>query len=48
VTPPGTKTMTVNPVPSRSFIMIALSASNAALDGAWVGEPALISCRGSS
>src|SRR6516162_7443706 len=33
VTPPGTKTFTVTPVPSRSFAMIALSASSAALDG---------------
>jgi hypothetical protein len=33
VTPPGTKTLTVTPLPSRSFAMIALSASSAALDG---------------
>src|ERR1700730_95944 len=33
VTPPGTRTLTVAPVPSRSFAMIALSASSAALDG---------------
>src|SRR5215831_6102435 len=33
VMPPGTRTLTVTPVPSRSFAMIALSASSAALDG---------------
>ena len=33
VIPPGTKTLTVTPVPSRSFAIIALSASSAALDG---------------
>src|SRR6266851_8405586 len=33
VTPPGTSTLTVTPVPSRSFAMIALSASSAALEG---------------
>src|SRR5271169_3982370 len=33
VTPPGTKTLTVTPVPSRSFAMIAPSASSAALEG---------------
>ena len=33
VTPPGTRTLTVTPVPSRSFAMIALSASSAALEG---------------
>jgi hypothetical protein len=33
VTPPGTETLTVTPVPSRSFAMIALSASSAALEG---------------
>ena len=33
VTPPGTKTLTVTPAPSRSFAMIALSASSAAFDG---------------
>jgi hypothetical protein len=37
VIPPGTKTLTVTPVPSRSFAMIALSASSAALDGPYVG-----------
>ena len=40
VIPPGTSTLTVMPVPSRSFAMIALSASSAALDGPYVGEPA--------
>src|SRR5258705_1028727 len=40
VIPPGTRTLTVTPVPSRSFAMIALSASSAALDGPYVGEPA--------
>src|SRR6267143_6159912 len=40
VTPPGTSNLTVTPVPSRSFAMIALSASSAALDGPYVGEPA--------
>src|SRR5712675_1625705 len=40
VTPPGTRTLTVTPAPSRSFAMIALSASSAALDGPYVGEPA--------
>src|SRR6266849_7168891 len=29
-----------HPVPSRSFAMIAQSASSAALDGPYVGEPA--------
>jgi hypothetical protein len=33
VIPPGTRTLTVTPVPSRSFAMIALSASSAALEG---------------
>ena len=33
VIPPGTSTLTVTPVPSRSFAMIALSASSAALEG---------------
>ena len=33
VTPPGTSTLTVTPVPSRSFAIIALSASSAALEG---------------
>src|SRR5215472_3385554 len=33
VTPPGTSTLTVTPVPARSFAMIAEKASNAALDG---------------
>jgi hypothetical protein len=33
VTQLGTSTTTVTPVPSRSFVMIALSASIAALDG---------------
>src|SRR5713101_7792547 len=32
-TPPGTRTLTMTPVPSRSFAIIALSASSAALDG---------------
>ena len=32
VIPPGTRTLTVTPVPSRSFAMIALSTSSAALD----------------
>src|SRR6202521_1825287 len=40
VIPPGTRTLTVTPVPSRSFAIIALSASSAALDGPYVGEPA--------
>src|ERR1700730_2121282 len=40
VIPPGTRTLTVTPVPSRSFAMIALSASSAALDGPYVGEAA--------
>jgi hypothetical protein len=40
VIPPGTKTFTVTSVPSRSFATIALSASSAALDGPYVGEPA--------
>ena len=31
--PAGTRTLTVTPVPSRSFAMIALSASSAALEG---------------
>ena len=33
VTPPGTSTLTVTPVPSRSFAMIADSASSAAFEG---------------
>ena len=33
VTPPGTSTLTVTPVPSRSFAMIAENASSAAFDG---------------
>ena len=33
VIPPRTKTLTVTPLPSRSFAMIALSASSAASDG---------------
>jgi nucleoside-diphosphate-sugar epimerase len=33
VIPPGTRTLTVTPVLSRSFAIIALSASSAALDG---------------
>ena len=33
VIPPGTSTLTVKPVPSRSLAMIALSASTAALEG---------------
>jgi len=33
VTPPGTSTLTVTPVPARSFAMIAENASNAAFDG---------------
>jgi hypothetical protein len=33
VTPPVTRMLTVTPVPSASFAMIALSASSAALDG---------------
>jgi hypothetical protein len=32
VIPPGTKTLTVTPLPSKSFAMIALSASSAALE----------------
>jgi hypothetical protein len=41
VAPPGTKALTVTPVLSRSFAMIALSASSAALEGVRrVGEPA--------
>ena len=41
VIPPGTNTLTVKPVPSRSLAMIALSASSAVLEGPSVGEPAL-------
>ena len=33
VTPPGTSTLTVMPLPSRSFAMIAEKASSAAFDG---------------
>jgi len=33
VTPPGTSTLTVTPVPAMSFAMIAEKASNAAFDG---------------
>jgi hypothetical protein len=33
VIPPGTRTLTLTPVPSRFFTMIALSASSAALEG---------------
>jgi hypothetical protein len=46
VTPPGTKTFTVTPVPSRSFAIIALSASNAALEDRSLES--LLLCQGSS
>src|SRR5207302_4056075 len=39
VTPPGTSTLTVTPLPSRSFAMIAENASSAAFDGPSAGEP---------
>src|ERR1700732_1751552 len=44
VIPPGTKTLTVTPVPSRSFAMIALSTSSAAYGGP-VGRGACIQHR---
>ena len=33
LTPPGTSTLTVTPVPARSFAMIAENSFNAAFDG---------------